>query len=169
MICSEQPEDYQTIFNIHKQAFGQDNEAELVNALRKTTNFNPELSLLAFINNEPIGHLLLYPVSLETNKGNLIELGLGPVAVKLNHQNKGLGTKLIKEGIKKARQLGYTAIVVVGNPKYYKRFGFIKASIKGLKVELDVPEEDFMILELIPDALKNINGLVKYSQEFNSV
>lgn len=169
MIRSEQPEDYQAIFNIHKQAFGQNNEAELISTLRKTANFNPELSLLAFINNEPTGHLLLYPVSLETNKGKLTELGLGPVAIKLNYQDKGLGTKLIKEGIKKAKLLGYTAIVVIGSPKYYKRFGFTKASTKGLKVELDVPEEDFMILELIPDALKNINGLVKYPQEFNGV
>jgi putative acetyltransferase len=64
------------------------------------------------------------------------------------------------------RNLGHTAIVVLGHPQYYTRFGFYPASTKGIKAPFEVPDEAFMVLELVPGALDNTGGIVKYPPEF---
>jgi putative acetyltransferase len=84
-------------------------------------------------------------------------------------QNKGVGTQLVNEGLQACKAAGHGAVVVLGHPDYYPRFGFVPSTGFGIKSEYDVPVEVFMVKELQPDALKGITGIVKYHQAFNEV
>lgn len=93
-------------------------------------------------------------------------LGLGPVAVLPDHQHQGIGTQLIRQGIEQCRQMGSRAMVVLGDPQFYARFGFIPAEERALWCEYTVPKGAFRVLELKPGALQNCRGLVRYRPEF---
>jgi putative acetyltransferase len=93
-------------------------------------------------------------------------LGLAPVAVLPDYQRQGIGTLLIREGLKECVRSGFQAVVVLGHPDFYPRFGFIPASRKNLGCEYDVPDEVFMVLELESGALQDCGGTVKYRSEF---
>lgn len=93
--------------------------------------------------------------------------GLAPMAVAAEFQNKGIGLKLVEEGLKCCNGAAYGAIVVLGHPDYYPRFGFIPSVNFGIKSEYDVPDEVFMALELNEGALADCRGTVKYHGFFN--
>jgi putative acetyltransferase len=95
-------------------------------------------------------------------------LGLAPVAVLPDYQRQGIGGVLIRHGIEECARLNCQAIVVLGHPEYYPRFGFIPANQKGLKCEYSVPDEAFMVLELECGALDGCSGTVKYRPEFKA-
>ncbi len=82
---------------------------------------------------------------------------------------QGIGSRLVKEGLKKARTLGFKSVIVLGHAKYYPRFGFEPASRWGVQPPFEVPEDVFMALELVRDGLKDIQGTVEYPPEFNEV
>ncbi|WP_445173053.1 GNAT family N-acetyltransferase [Microcoleus sp.] len=94
-------------------------------------------------------------------------LGLAPVAVLPKYQRQGIGTRMIREGLKECGRSGFPAVVVLGHPDFYSRFGFIPASRKSLGCEYDVPDEAFMVLELESGALQDCSGTVKYRSEFS--
>lgn len=96
-------------------------------------------------------------------------LGLGPVAVLPALQGRGLGTLLIETCLERLRSEGHPAVVVVGHPGYYPRFGFLPARRWGLRMEMDVPDEAFMAIELTPGALRDVAGVVRYRPEFAGV
>lgn len=166
IIRSEKPEDYQKIYEINKIAFGTEIEARLVNNLRKTEGFIPELSLVAENDGEVVGYILFSPIHIKADSKIVPILTLAPMAVLSDYQKKGIGSLLIKEGIKKCKELGHKIIVLVGHADYYPRFGFVKASAKGLKLPFDVPDEAFMVYEIIPNSLAGITGTVEYPPEF---
>jgi len=85
------------------------------------------------------------------------------------HQNRGVGSLLVQEGLRECERIGCDLIVVVGHPEYYPRFGFVPAKQKGLSCEYPVPPEVFMVAELKPGALTGKQGLVKYRPEFDLV
>jgi predicted N-acetyltransferase YhbS len=93
-------------------------------------------------------------------------LALAPVSVVPEHQNKGIGSALISESLKIAKEIGFKSVIVLGHDKYYPRFGFKPASTWGIKAPFDVPDEFFMALELGDGALEDISGTVVYSKEF---
>lgn len=168
MIRSETPNDYQLISQVHLEAFSpSENESELIKILRKTDLFNKELSLIAFEGNKAVGHILFYPLSIETNNIKNTILGLVPLGVRPKFQKKGYGSRLIKEGLKKAKELGYLSVFVVGNPKYYGQFGF--RLVESIKNNREFPKESFLGLELIQGSLKGISGTVIYPSEFDIV
>lgn len=74
---------------------------------------------------------------------------------------------LMNRGLEKAKEFGYTSVIVLGHPDYYPRFGFTPASLWGIEAPFDVPEEAFMALELEKDAFKNVSGVVQYSEAFS--
>ena len=113
-----------------------------------------------------IGHALVTPVRVFSERGDNSLLGLGPVAVLPENQGQGAGTLLIEACLEQAREAGHPGIVVVGDPRYYSRFGFIPASRWGLRWEIDTPEDSFMALELCPGQLNGIAGVVRYRPEF---
>lgn len=171
VIRKEKPEDYALVYELNEKAFGQNSEAKLVEALRKNKDvFVPELSLIALCKGEVMGHILFTKITILTTDGQYKEsLALAPMAVLPQMQLKGIGSALIKQGLKKARDLGFTSVIVLGHPAYYTKFGFTPASYYGIRPPFEVPENAFMAIELIEGALKKSEGVVYYSKEFENV
>lgn len=86
-------------------------------------------------------------------------LYLAPISVPLEDRCKGIGSALIKESFRRARNMGYTAVVLVGDPAYYHRFGFKSAITFGIKPKMEIPDEYVMACELVAGALKGISGV----------
>ena len=169
-IRQENKGDYNEVFEVNKLAFGQDNEANLVDLLRKSNAFIPELSLVAILDNKIVGHILFTKIQIENeDKSKTESLALAPMAVRPEFQNKGIGGQLIKHGLEKARELQHKSVIVLGHEHYYPKFGFVPADKWSIKSPYDVPRNAFMALELVTDGLKNANGLVKYPKEFDTV
>jgi putative acetyltransferase len=168
-IRPERPEDIASIDEINRLAFGGEEEAKLVKAIRGSDYFIPELSLVAVEDDRIVGHILFSPVKIESSESSVIALALAPMAVVPEYQNKGIGTELIKHGLIVCKKLGYTIVIVVGHPEYYPRFGFNPAREYSLEAPFEVPDDAFMALELVPGALKNVRGMVKYNPAFDSV
>jgi putative acetyltransferase len=95
-------------------------------------------------------------------------VGLAPVAVLPEFQRQGIGSQLIRDGLERCKQAGYDAVVVLGDPAYYFRFGFTRAADSGLHNEYGVHDE-FMVVALHEGALRGASGMVKYLPEFAEV
>ncbi|MFA5471249.1 MAG: N-acetyltransferase [Acholeplasmataceae bacterium] len=91
---------------------------------------------------------------------------MAPVSVLPEYQNKGIGSKLILQGLKISKEMGFESIIVLGHDKYYPRFGFCPASKWGIKAPFNVPNESFMALELEDGSLERVTGTVVYSKDF---
>jgi putative acetyltransferase len=161
----EQPGDEPAVHETNEQAFGTPLEARLVDALRETPD---SLSLVATLDERVVGHILFTPVTIEPAADRRIA-GLAPMAVRPEHQRAGIGGQLIRAGLKECRRRGYSAVVVLGHPEYYPRFGFVPAHTFGLTCEFPSPPEAFMALELDPGALKAIRGMVRYHAMFSEL
>lgn len=169
-IRQEQPEDHKAVFQLNSLAFQQDGEARLVEALRLNSEvFVPELSLVALIDDKIVGHILFTKIKIIDGAQQTACLALAPVAVNPDFQNQGIGSQLIKNGLMKAKALGYTAVIVLGHEHYYPKFGFLPASKYGVRCPFEVPDEVFMALELVENGLKGVHGTVKYPKEFEAV
>lgn len=165
-IRPEQINDYDSIKRINDEAFGQKNEGLLVNALRKTSEYIPSLSLVAESYSKIIGHILFYPVDIKTEKGNYNVLSLAPMAVLPSYQKKGIGSSLIEKGIEKCKVTDFDVVIVVGHPTYYPRFGFKPASNWNIKLPFDAPDEAFMALELKENTIYKYAGIVIFPKEY---
>ena len=166
-ILHERPEDANAIRFVLEEAFGQSNEADLVDALRRRATLT--LSLVALRENEVVGHILFSPVTIESAGSSFNAIGLGPMAVLPPYQGKGIGSQLVRIGLEQCRQAGHEIVVVLGHPDFYGRFGFVPTRHRGIHCEFDVPDDVFMVMELCQGALAGRGGLVKYQPEFKSV
>jgi putative acetyltransferase len=92
-----------------------------------------------------------------------------PVATASEHQRKGIGSALVRDGLEQRKKLGCGADVVLGHPEYYPRFGFSPSARFGISCEYGVPEELFMIVELQPGFLHGASGKVKYHAAFSNL
>lgn len=169
IIRTETIEDYTNIFEVNQLAFEQENEAKLVENIRCLPNFNSALSLVAVEGDRLVGHILFSEIAIASSQGDMTALALAPLAVLPEVQNKGIGSQLVREGLKQCQILGYKIVIVLGHPNFYGRFGFVPAINKGLRSPFSVPDEAFMVLELVPGALSGISGTVKYSSPFDRV
>jgi len=167
IIRLEKPEDQIGIRHINTEAFDTDAEANLIDALRKSGI--PLISLVAEQNGELVGHILFSPVTLEADNCSISIAGLAPMAVAPAFQKREIGSVLVEEGLKYCEKAGYAAVVVLGHPDYYPRFGFISSVNYGIKSEFGVPAEVFMAKELRKGALADCNGIVKYHKIFNQL
>jgi putative acetyltransferase len=131
VIREERPDDIAAIRDVNARAFGQDQESDLVDALR--SNGAALLSLVATLNGQVVGHVMYSPVSVGDD---VTGAGLGPVAVLPEHQCQGIGSQLIEAGNQKLKDRGCPFIVVVGHADYYPRFGFRSASLHGYLVRM---------------------------------
>lgn len=165
-IRTEQENDVGAVREINLSAFATPSEADLVDALRDQTE--PIVSLVAEQEEMVIGHIMFSPASLAGHP-DLKIMGLAPMAVAPEYQQKGFGSALVRAGIECCKQLGFVAVVVLGHTKYYPRFGFSSASRFGIESEYDVPEDLFMVLELQADALNGKTGTVTYHPAFRSL
>ena len=162
----ETPEDIAAIYWVEEQAFSRPGEAQLVDLLRAAGKAT--ISLVAEIDGVLAGHVLFSPVAITPEPRPLAGLGLGPVAVLPEYQRRGIGSRMIVQGLDLCRQLRADYSVVLGNPRYYSRFGYTRASLFGLGNEYGV-DEPFMAQEFWPGALSGAAGLVKYQPEFELV
>lgn len=166
VIRAETVEDYAAVRRVNELAFGQPDEAALVEALRSVS---PHVSLVAVDDLQVVGHIFFSPVTIESEGPGAAAMGLAPMAVLPERQNQEIGSRLVREGLEECRRIGFGVVVVLGHPNYYPRFGFVPAATKGLRCKWPVPDEVFMVTELTPGALRGLRGLVEYRPEFDNV
>jgi putative acetyltransferase len=166
LIRAEENKDQAAVHAVNASAFETPLEANLVDALRAQAE--PVVSLVADDNGTIVGHIMFTPVSLSGHPG-LKVMGLAPMAVAPEHQCKGIGSALVRAGLEQCRQLGFVAVVVLGHPEYYPRFGFSRSTRFGISSEYDVPEDVFMATELQTGALSGKAGTIKYHSAFGDV
>lgn len=165
-IRDESPSDRPAVFELNRAAFPTDAEARLVDILRERVM--PLISLVAEVDGELAGHILFTPVAMDGDAEARL-MGLAPMAVDPARQRRGIGSALVREGLARCGKIGADAIVVLGHPSYYPRFGFAPASGFGIGSEYDVPDEAFMIVELVPGCLDGVSGIVRYDTAFAEV
>lgn len=168
IIRAEAASDAREIHRLVTLAFGQDDEAVLVDAIRQEEGFDPRLSLVATESGTLTGHVLLSPILIRSSGEEIPALSLAPVSVLPQCQGKGVGSRLIERALEIVRELGHHIVVVIGHPSYYPRFGFSPAREKGLEVSWPVPDEAFMVMELVAGALEGIRGEVVYPPAFDA-
>lgn len=170
-IREEEIKDYNEVEKVVEESFktaefSDKDEHNLVRRLRKSNEFIKELSLIVEEENKILGHVLLTKALINGEDTSFEALALAPLAVLPEYQKSGIGKKLMNKAIERARELGYKSIVVLGHEKYYPKFGFEKASKYGVKAPFEVPDEAYMILELLPGGLNGVSGIVEYSKAF---
>ncbi|MCA0988880.1 GNAT family N-acetyltransferase [Guptibacillus algicola] len=153
------------IDDIVRRAFDGEDEVSLIHRIRKSPNYIPELSLIALHNQStPVGYIMFSKITIETDDETLPSLALAPVSVVPELQNEGIGSMMIRDGLMRATALGYRHVVVLGDNRYYSRFGFVPASEKNVTGPFDDAGDAFMVKELKKDALKK--GHVRYPTSF---
>ena len=166
VIRHEERGDWAAVRAVNVSAFETSAEADLVDALRHQVR--PLVSLIAEDCGEIVGHIMFSPVSLSGHPALRI-MGLAPMAVAPKFQRSGIGSALVSSGLEQCKQLDFGAVVVLGHPSYYPRFGFSVAAHFGIGCEYDVPEEVFMVVELQIGYLRDASGTVKYHAAFLNV
>jgi putative acetyltransferase len=196
-IRKEQSGDAQQIRVVNHRAFGQTEEPDLVDKLRRTC---PDaISLVALSEGQIVGHILftpleiiprcssrksdlgidpdspreiltgLTPVIIQTKERIIKGMGIAPMAILPEFQHQGIGSQLVKAGLEAAEKAKNPFVIVLGHPTYYPRFWFVSASRYGVKSEYEnVPDEAFMILVFDQASLKDVSGVAKYRPEFSS-
>jgi putative acetyltransferase len=159
--------DLAAIYEVNLQAFGQPAEAKLVDLLREAGGLAS--SLVAEQDGQVVGYLAMSPVSIVSDAGAKHALALAPVAVLPSFQRRGIGTALIRHWLATQAREEDNAVVVLGHADYYPRFGFVPARPCGITCEYEVPDENFMVLELQPGVLQEIRGMVKYHEAFSKL
>ena len=168
-IRPERPVDHSAIYEVNRLAFGRENEARLVDALRLSDGFLPELSLVACSADVIIGHILFTRITIDSPNRSAPALALAPMAVLPAHRRQGIGSMLVREGLEQCRRLGHGIVVVLGHAEYYPRFGFVPARPRRILAPFPAPDEVFMVLELTTGALQGVAGTVHYPPEFDAV
>jgi putative acetyltransferase len=167
IIRQEKPEDIDDIHALNELAFGQPQEANIIDKLR--INCDNLLSLVAIENEKVVEHVLFSPVEIEGQHEIIRGMGLAPMAVLPEMQHKGIGTQLVKSEIENLRKMQCPFIIILGHPEYYPRFGFERASLYGIKCQWEgIPDDAFMILWLDKSKMNRVSGLAKYRDEFNA-
>ena len=162
----ERVEDYEAVRKINDKAFGQVEEGRIVDKIREACE--EIISLVAVEDEKVVGHIFFSPAVI-INKGETIKgMGLAPMAVHPDYQNKGIGSLLVKEGIKRVKETGCPFIIVLGHDKYYPRFGFETASKYGIYPQWEgVPDEAFMVMILDKVTMSGVSGVATYRKEFD--
>jgi predicted N-acetyltransferase YhbS len=170
-IRQETPEDQAAIAEIIEaafkdQEFSDHKEQFLVDRLRNSDTFVPELALVAEAKHEIIGHILLTKIRIQNGENSFDSLALAPVSVKPEFQGRGIGGQLIRESHNVARELGYRSVVLLGHPTYYPKFGYEPAANYGIELPFEVPAENCMVTALVENGLAGVSGKVAYPKPF---
>ena len=171
IIRKENPEDFKAVFKLIEKAFENERMSDhkeqfLVERLRKSNAFVPQLSMVAETEKQIVGHILLTKLKIKNEYNEFESLALAPISVLPEYQRNGIGGMLIKEAHEKAKELGFQSVVLVGHEKYYLKFGYKQADLFGIKLPFEVPKENCMAIELTENGLENVSGMVKYPKEF---
>jgi len=154
--------DFDDVLAVEREAFGEEDEAELVRALLDDASARPVLSLLAFQGNRVVGHILFTRGRLQAHPQLSLAI-LAPLAVVPDAQNQGIGGKLIAHGLGLLTASGVDLVFVLGHPGYYPRHGFTPAGKLGLQAPYPIPEKDadaWMVQALRPGVIGSVSGTV---------
>jgi putative acetyltransferase len=164
IVRPERPDDFRAIEALLDTAFGQPAESRLVDALRQG-DFT-RLALVAESQGEIVGYLLFSDLPIETPGGTVPALALAPMAVWPGVQRQGVGSRLVREGLRQALDEGHRIVIVLGHRHYYPRFGFSAELARPLASPY--AGESFMALELVAGALTGVAGEVRYPPPFSA-
>jgi putative acetyltransferase len=156
------PQDLQDILYVEYEAFKRDIEPKITKDMLSDPSAQPLLSLLAYIENQPVGHILFTRATL-TNNPTIQVSFLAPLAVIPKYQKQGIGGALIKEGLARLAKSGVDLVFVVGHPTYYPRYGFAPAAKLGFESTYPMPPEvadAWMIQALRPGIIGSVSGKV---------
>jgi putative acetyltransferase len=156
---------YAAIADLNRTAFGSDDEGALIAQLRDDGLVLVER--LALDVNGLVGHILFSRLEVEVDGRTVSSAALAPMAVRPDRHRQGVGSRLVQDGLGELRSAGCKAVIVLGHPGYYRRFGFSAA----LAAKLNAPfrGEAFMALALMPGALDGHAGSVTYPDAFRMV
>jgi len=167
VLRSERPEDHDFVEEINRLAFNSDLEAAVLQSIRKSDDFIPELSIVSLIRDRIAGHILLIPVKIGEGQDQNLSLALVSMAVKPEFHGAGIGSALVDTAIKRARKRGYRSLTVIGQESYYSRFGFSRASRWDIYTPFQLADRFFLAMELVSGGLKGVSGVVSYPDEFD--
>ncbi|SOE20277.1 Predicted N-acetyltransferase YhbS [Spirosomataceae bacterium TFI 002] len=168
----EKPSDFKAVFDLIEKAFRTEKfsdhkEQFLVERLRQSAAFIPELSIVAETEGKIVGHVLFTKLKIKNDENEFESLALAPVSVLPAYQRQGIGGKLIEHGHILAKKLGFSSIVLLGHEDYYPRFGYERADKYGISLPFEVPKENCMVKTLTKKGLEAVSGMVVYPEEFN--
>lgn len=166
IVRGERTSDLADISEINRLAFGREDEARLVEDVRKSKNYEFGFSIVAVKEDVILGHAL-FSKAFVVHKGRRFKcLALGPIAVLPEHQRNGIGKALIEEGFERAKEVGFGAVVVIGDPIYFGQFGFKPATVYKIRCSFNKIPDNFLVKEISRNALRGIIGTVQYAKEF---
>lgn len=155
--------DLNDILRIQTEAFGHNKESNLVNSLLNDDSAKPLLSLLAIKDEEAVGHILFTKAQITGNQNSVFAMILAPLAILSNAQGKGIGGKLIEEGLSQLFESTVDLVFVLGHPEYYPRFGFEPAGVRGFEAPYPIPDKNasaWMVHELRPGVIGSLSGKI---------
>lgn len=165
--------DYNVVDSLIREVFktspyGYNDEAKLVKRIRNSDSYEPSLEVVATAKDgEIMGHGLMSQVEIVNDKERRFTgLALAPLSVSLSYQRKGIGGEIVDELEKRAKTLNYQFVSILGDPNYYSKFGYIRASEFEISPSYEVPDEAFRIKPLFPNSLDSARGILKYSKAF---
>ena len=162
-VRAETPADYEAIASLTRSAFNNEAEVNLITALRQQAT--DCIALVAEQHGQLVGHIQFSAATLD-NAPQTRLMALAPMAVSNVLQHQGIGSALVRAGLEQCKKQGVAAVVVLGHPAYYPRFGFTPASRFTISCPWQAPDNAFMLLELTPGALKGKSGQVQYHPAF---
>ncbi|WP_433181718.1 GNAT family N-acetyltransferase [Actinoallomurus sp. CA-150999] len=164
----EQPGDREAVRNLHLRAFGDHGKtvAELVDALRATVESEEPLSLVAEDAGQVAGHVMFTRSLLDAPR-RLVEVRvLSPLAVRPDRQGRGIGSALVRRGLKVMAERSVPVVFLEGSPDYYARFGFTAGGEQGFrKPSLRIPDAAFQAIRL-PAYEPWMTGTLVYAETF---
>lgn len=162
-IIHQRPEDAEKIPDLLDKCFGSDRQKKTVYKLRQNVDALAELSFVAYVENEMVGTIEYWPILIDGRHEALL---LGPIAVDPDWQGKGIGVALIRQSLALAAEFGHQRVILVGDPQYYGRFGFVAASGQGLDLPGPVEIDRFVVKPLTADGLTGVSGMIGKAQDF---
>ena len=163
-IREERLEDIDAIHDVESQAFGRENEADLVDALRCAGKVM--LSLVATKSQQVVGHILFSPAILEHEGKVFVVAALGPVAVLPERQNEGIGSRLVQSGLRNCLDEGYDVVFLIGHPNTTLASGSCPPRLRESAMKEKCPMRCVMVAELRQGALTGMRGVMKFQPEF---
>lgn len=167
LIRSEQSADFDTVHALLLASFGREAEARLVARLRASGKIAS--ALVAEEKGRILGHVVFSKIVTGVEGGEVSALALAPLAVVPAFQRLGIGSALVSAGLERCRSERQARVLVLGDPVYYARFGFVPAARFGLKCPFPAAGDSFMAIELEPDAFAGATGAVRYGHEFDDL
>ena len=166
IIRQETPQDFARIYDLVKVAFQtaqvtNGKEQDFVEQLRNSPAYIPALARVAEQDGELVGHIMLTRTYIIRGDEKIEALFLGPISVVLERRKQGIGSALMEESLELAKAMGNKSVFLVGDPAYYRRFGFQPTANFGIKETEPIPDEYVMVCLLVDHALDGITGTIR--------